>query len=93
MDVHDTHSMSKEIPLRAGMIVTVEPGLYIDADDESAPAAFRNLGMRIEDDILVSQRGTAPVVLSADAAKSVSDVEALVGSGDSYAHGGLLSIL
>lgn len=88
-DVHDTHSLSKDIPLQAGMCVTIEPGLYIRADDETAPAAFRGLGMRIEDDLLVASSGGAAEVLSHEAAKSVDDVEALVGSGDSSAPGGL----
>jgi Xaa-Pro aminopeptidase len=90
-DVHDTHSLSKDIPLLAGMCVTIEPGLYIRADDETAPAAFRGIGMRIEDDLLVTPEGAAPEVLSHEAAKAVEDIEALVGSGDSVAPGGLFA--
>lgn len=71
------------------MCVTIEPGLYVRADDETAPAAFRGLGMRIEDDLLVTADGAAPEVISHEAAKSIEDVEALVGSGDSSAPGGL----
>lgn len=90
-DVHDTHSLSKEIALAEGMCVTVEPGLYIRADDCVAPAAFRGLGMRLEDDVLVRGGGAAAEVLSREAAKSVADIEALVGSGgDRSAPGGLL---
>lgn len=48
MDVHDTHSVSKDIPLTAGMCVTIEPGVYIRHDDETAPAEFRGIGLRIE---------------------------------------------
>lgn len=92
--MHDVHSVSKEVALRAGMVVTVEPGLYINADDQTAPAAFRGLGMRIEDDIVVSAPGSAPEVLSSEAAKSISDVETLVGSGgDTFAPGGLVGRL
>lgn len=73
------------------MCVTIEPGLYVRADDESAPAAFRGLGMRIEDDLLVNEDGMAPEIISHEAAKSVEDIEALVGSGDNSAPGGLFA--
>jgi Xaa-Pro aminopeptidase len=39
------------------MVITVEPGLYVAADDETAPAALRGVGIRIEDDILVTADG------------------------------------
>lgn len=48
MDVHDTHSVSKDLPLVAGMCITIEPGLYVRHDDESAPREFRGIGMRVE---------------------------------------------
>jgi Xaa-Pro aminopeptidase len=48
MDVHDTHTVSKSIPLQAGMCITIEPGLYVRADDEMAPPEFRGIGIRIE---------------------------------------------
>jgi len=44
-------------PLEPGMVFTVEPGIYIAADDDHAPAEFRGIGIRIEDDILVTQQG------------------------------------
>jgi Xaa-Pro aminopeptidase len=48
MDVHDTHAISKSKPLQAGMCITIEPGLYVRVDDESAPEQFRGIGIRIE---------------------------------------------
>jgi Xaa-Pro aminopeptidase len=57
------------------MALTVEPGLYIRADDD-VPAALRNIGVRIEDDALVTPAGCE--ILSAEAPKRVADVEALM---------------
>ncbi|HEY5683556.1 MAG TPA: M24 family metallopeptidase, partial [Sulfuricaulis sp.] len=58
-----------------GMVLTVEPGLYI-AEAKDIPAGFRNIGIRIEDDVLVTREGNE--VLSRDAPKSVDDIEALM---------------
>lgn len=79
MDVHDTHALSKRLPLRQGMVITVEPGLYCPLDDETAPSAFRGIGMRIEDDVLVGDLTVKPDVLS-DATVELSEIESLVGS-------------
>jgi Xaa-Pro aminopeptidase len=61
LDVHDVGSYrtpaGQPRPLEAGMLFTVEPGLYVASDDESAPAELRGIGIRIEDDILVTQHG------------------------------------
>jgi Xaa-Pro aminopeptidase len=57
------------------MVLTVEPGLYVAADDERAPERFRGLGVRIEDDVLVTPQGHE--VLTAAIPKSIADVEAL----------------
>jgi len=43
--------------LRPGMVLTVEPGLYFKADDLKAPERFRGTGVRIEDDVLVTETG------------------------------------
>ena len=58
-------------------MLTVEPGLYIPATDERAPAELRGLGVRIEDDVLVRREG--PEVLTAAVPKRVAEVEAAVG--------------
>ena len=60
------------------MILTIEPGIYIDAEDDSVPEKYRGIGIRMEDDILITENGYEN--LSKDIPKSVEDVERLVGS-------------
>lgn len=57
MDVHDVGSYGKDRsrPLEPGMVVTIEPGLYIPTDAEDAPAELRGIAVRIEDDIAVTK--------------------------------------
>ena len=61
MDVHDCAQARKdqyaEGVLAPGMILTVEPGLYIHPDDQLFPAEYRGIGVRIEDDVLVTETG------------------------------------
>lgn len=61
LDVHDAGAYREAAggsrPLEPGMVFTVEPGLYVAADDPEAPPALRGLGIRIEDDILVTATG------------------------------------
>jgi len=81
LDVHDVGEYKIEgdwRPLAPGMTLTVEPGCYIRPAD-NVPREFWNIGVRIEDDVLVS--AAACEVLTAATPKSVSDIEALVGSG------------
>jgi len=59
--------------LRPGMVLTIEPGLYI-RPGEGVPERFWNIGIRIEDDVLVTDHGCE--VLTPDAPKSVADIEA-----------------
>jgi Xaa-Pro aminopeptidase len=82
IDVHDAGYYSidgKPRPLRPGMVLTVEPGLYVPADDETAPEALRGCGIRIEDDVLVHEDG--PEILTHRAPKDPDALESLVGSG------------
>lgn len=77
LDVHDAGLYGRGGATRefgAGMVLTVEPGLYIDPEDPEAPAALRGIGVRIEDDVLVTDG--APRVLTAAIPRSVDDVEA-----------------
>lgn len=77
LDVHDCgsyHQGEASRPLAAGMVLTVEPGLYIAHDAEGAPEALRGIGIRIEDDILITADGHEN--LSAKIPKSISEVEA-----------------
>ncbi len=76
MDVHDVgryFEHGKPRPLEAGVVLTVEPGLYVPVNDDRAPSRFRGIGVRIEDDVLVTPGGCE--VLSAAIPKSVADVE------------------
>ncbi len=77
IDVHDCAQARKEAykegELRPGMIMTVEPGLYFAADDELVPERFRGIGVRIEDDILITDSGNEN--LSAQLPRSSHDVE------------------
>jgi Xaa-Pro aminopeptidase len=77
MDVHDVgayHLDGKPRPLVPGMVLTIEPGLYVAPDDESAPVGLRGVGIRIEDDVLVGEAG--PVNLTDGVPKEIADVEA-----------------
>jgi len=78
IDVHDEapykYENGKEIPLKAGMVLTIEPGIYIDENDKDVPKKYRGIGIRIEDDILVTKKGCKN--LSKGIAKSIKDVEA-----------------
>ena len=79
MDVHDVGSYKIEGEWRAyeeGMTVTVEPGLYIAPDDETVDAKWRGIGIRIEDDVVVTKDG--PRVLTAVVVKTVEEIEALM---------------
>jgi Xaa-Pro aminopeptidase len=78
MDVHDVGLYrvgGKSRTLEPGMVLTVEPGIYIAPDDAEAPEEFRGIGIRIEDDILVTSGGHE--VMTAAVPKSVAEVEAL----------------
>jgi Xaa-Pro aminopeptidase len=77
LDVHDvgayTHD-GKARPLEAGMVITVEPGLYVSADAEDVPPELRGIGIRIEDDVLVTATGHE--VLTARCPKQIEEIEA-----------------
>jgi Xaa-Pro aminopeptidase len=77
LDVHDVGSYTaggKPRPLEPGMVFTIEPGLYVARDDESAPEQFRGIGIRIEDDILVTPSGHESLTRAIP--RTVADVEA-----------------
>jgi Xaa-Pro aminopeptidase len=76
MDVHDVgayYAERKPRPLLPGMVLTVEPGLYFTERDERVPAEYRGIGVRIEDDVLVTEAGAR--VLSEEIPKQVAAVE------------------
>lgn len=77
LDVHDvgTYGADRSRVLEPGMVITVEPGLYI-APDADVPAEYRGIGIRIEDDILITAEGNEN--LTASVVKSADDIEALM---------------
>ena len=81
MDVHDVGDYQVDgqwRPLMPGMVLTVEPGLYVPPDDETVAEHWRGIGIRIEDDVVVTAQGHH--VLSANAPKTIAEIEALVGT-------------
>ncbi len=84
LDVHDVGGGRKgdKKPgpvLKPGMVVTVEPGLYFASwrDDVEIPERYAGIGIRIEDDVLITEEG--PVVLSSGCPKSIAEIESIVG--------------
>lgn len=82
LDVHDAgryftdQEARKSKPFAPGMVLTVEPGLYIPPDDKSAPAKYRGIGVRIEDDVLVTEDGNRN--LTTKVPKEIDEIEALM---------------
>jgi Xaa-Pro aminopeptidase len=81
MDVHDVGDYKiGEVwrQLEPGMVLTIEPGLYIPPGTRGIPAEFRNLGIRIEDDVLVTAGD--PEVLTDGVPKDIEAIEAVMAS-------------
>jgi Xaa-Pro aminopeptidase len=79
MDVHDVgrYKLDGEYrPFEAGMVMTVEPGIYIAPGTKNVPKKYWGIGVRIEDDVLVTDKG--PRVLTSDVPKDVRDIEKLM---------------
>jgi len=79
LDVHDVGSYvvgGTSRVLEEGMCFTVEPGLYIPSFDKDAPEAFRAMGVRIEDNILITQSGH--INLTQGVPREVNEIEALM---------------
>jgi Xaa-Pro aminopeptidase len=77
LDVHDVGAYYRggsPIELEPGVVITVEPGVYISENDESVSEEYRGIGIRIEDDVLITPNG--PDVLTVETPKTVSEVEA-----------------
>ncbi len=78
MDVHDVGAYKLKNqwrPLKSGMVLTVEPGLYI-APDADVANKWKGIGIRIEDDVLVTSKG--PQILTAALVKKSDDIEQLM---------------
>ncbi|KAF5390508.1 hypothetical protein D9757_005207 [Collybiopsis confluens] len=72
IDLHESDGNSRTATLKAGMVITVEPGIYVPPSP-AFPKHYHNLGIRIEDEVLVGKE--LPVVLSVNAPKEIVDVE------------------
>ena len=82
LDVHDAGPYRDEqgqVRLRPGMVLTVEPGLYFGPLARQTPAAYRGIGVRIEDDVLVTEDGCRS--LSEAIPKEAAELEAIVSDG------------
>lgn len=85
MDVHDagryfTDQTAKDSrPFEPGMVLTVEPGIYVPPDDKSAPEKYRGIGIRIEDDVLVTEDGNRN--LTTKVPKEAEEIEQLMNRG------------
>lgn len=77
LDVHDSAAARSEVyrqgKLRPGMVLTIEPGLYFQPDDLTVPKRYRGLGIRVEEDVLVTEKGRQ--VLSSSIPRKSEDVE------------------
>lgn len=84
LDVHDAgryftdQAAKSSRPFAPGMVLTVEPGLYIPPNDKNAPAKYRGIGIRIEDDVLVTEDGNRN--LTSGVPKDPDEIEAIMSS-------------
>ncbi len=79
MDVHDVGTYKQGeawVELQPGHVLTIEPGLYIAAERDDVPERYKGIGVRIEDDVLVTSNG--PDVLTQNCPKTIEDIEALM---------------
>ncbi|PKM21930.1 MAG: Xaa-Pro aminopeptidase [Gammaproteobacteria bacterium HGW-Gammaproteobacteria-14] len=79
LDVHDVGDYKVHDEWRVlepGMVMTVEPGIYVAPDDETVAAKWRGIGIRIEDDVAVTRAGHE--VFTSDVPKAVADIEKLM---------------
>jgi Xaa-Pro aminopeptidase len=82
LDVHDVgtngtrSSLAKTLPMKPGMVFTVEPGLYFDPDDKRLPKRYRGIGIRIEDDVVITKKSRE--VLTFGVPKDADEIESLM---------------
>ena len=79
LDVHDVGDYrvgDQWRQLEAGMVMTVEPGIYVSPQNSKVARKWRGIGIRIEDDVLVTAKGCE--ILTAAVPKAVDDIEALM---------------
>ena len=81
LDVHDVGNYKtngEDRPLKPGMVITVEPGIYI-SQDSHVPTQYKGIGVRIEDDVVITASGVD--ILTADVPKDIVDIETLMATG------------
>ncbi|CAI0381702.1 unnamed protein product [Linum tenue] len=76
MDVHDSSAMSYDRPLKPGVVITIEPGVYIPPNSEDVPERYQGIGIRIEDEVLITETGYE--VLTGSMPKEVKHMESLL---------------
>ena len=82
LDVHDVGDYrldGESRLLEPGMVFTIEPGLYVSSDDKTVHAKWRGIGIRTEDDVLITKEGHQ--VLTGKLARSADEIEALMSGG------------
>lgn len=75
MDIHDCSRISYDCPLKPGVVITIEPGVYIPSHFDG-PERYRGIGIRIEDEVLITETGYE--VLTASIPKEINHIESLV---------------
>jgi len=81
MDVHDVGDYKVDGQwrlLEPGMVMTVEPGIYVAPDNRKVANKWRGIGIRIEDDVAITRKGTE--VLTGEVPKTIADIEHLMAS-------------
>lgn len=68
--------VSRGLGLHPGMVITVEPGIYISEQNDKVPERYRGIGIRIEDDVLITENGAE--ILTAECPKEVEEIERLM---------------
>ncbi|KAI3324231.1 peptidase M24, structural domain-containing protein [Xylariaceae sp. AK1471] len=81
LDVHDIPGYPRNVVLKEGHCITIEPGVYVP-NDERFPQHFRGMGVRIEDSVAVGDNN--PFILTTEAVKEIDDIEALEQEADLY---------
>ena len=80
MDVHDVgvymDPKGKSRKFQAGMVLTIEPGIYISKKNKNVPSEYRGIGVRIEDDVLVTKKGCE--VLTQKLPKEINEIESIM---------------
>lgn len=89
LDVHDAgryfsdNYVKNSRPFEPGMVLTVEPGIYVPANDKEAPAKYRGIGIRVEDDVMVTADGHRN--LTTKVPKEIDEIEELMSKGKAKA--------